>query len=74
MSQTVLEPSYGDSVTAKHQVTLDLLYRSYSAFGEDLALACSFGAEDVVLVDMVVKIQPKAKIFVLDTGRLHEET
>jgi phosphoadenosine phosphosulfate reductase len=39
-----------------------------------IALASSFGAEDVVLIDMIVEIDPKAKIFTLDTGRLNEET
>lgn len=37
-------------------------------------LASSFGAEDVVLIDMLVKLNPKARIFTLDTGRLNEET
>lgn len=38
-------------------------------------IAISFsGAEDVVLVDMAVKIRPDIKVFSLDTGRLHPET
>lgn len=38
-------------------------------------IAISFsGAEDVVLVDMAVRIDPKVKVFSLDTGRLHAET
>jgi phosphoadenosine phosphosulfate reductase len=38
-------------------------------------IAISFsGAEDVVLVDMAVKINPKVRVFSLDTGRLHPET
>lgn len=38
-------------------------------------LAISFsGAEDVVLVDMAVKIKPDVNVFSLDTGRLHAET
>jgi phosphoadenosine phosphosulfate reductase len=38
-------------------------------------IAISFsGAEDVVLVDMAVKINPKVNVFSLDTGRLHPET
>ena len=38
-------------------------------------LAISFsGAEDVVLVDMAVKIKPGVHVFSLDTGRLHPET
>ncbi len=39
-----------------------------------IALASSFGAEDVVLIDMVAKVAPQIKIFTLDTGRLNEET
>ncbi len=39
------------------------------------AIAVSFsGAEDVILVDMAVKINPEVDIFTLDTGRLHPET
>jgi phosphoadenosine phosphosulfate reductase len=41
---------------------------------ENIAFACSFGAEDVALVDMIVKIKPDAKIFYLDTDVLFEET
>ncbi|MBI1732721.1 MAG: phosphoadenylyl-sulfate reductase [Gammaproteobacteria bacterium] len=38
-------------------------------------IAISFsGAEDVVLIDMAVKIRPDVGIFSLDTGRLHAET
>jgi phosphoadenosine phosphosulfate reductase len=38
-------------------------------------LAISFsGAEDVVLIDMAVQINPEVKVFSLDTGRLHRET
>jgi phosphoadenosine phosphosulfate reductase len=43
-------------------------------FGDRVALACSLGAEDVALLDMLAKIRPGSRAFVLDTGRLHEET
>ncbi|MBI5559778.1 MAG: phosphoadenylyl-sulfate reductase [Deltaproteobacteria bacterium] len=43
-------------------------------FQPDVSLACSFGAEDVALVDMLVKVNPKARIFYLDTGLLFKET
>ena len=39
-----------------------------------VALSSSFGAEDMVLIDMIMKIDPKARIFTLDTGRLPQET
>jgi len=38
-------------------------------------IAISFsGAEDVVLIDMAVKLKKDVKVFSLDTGRLHPET
>ena len=39
-----------------------------------LTLASSLGAEDQVLTHMLLAIEPRARIFVLDTGRLHQET
>jgi phosphoadenosine phosphosulfate reductase len=36
--------------------------------------ACSFGAEDMVLLDAIAKHARKIGIFTLDTGRLPEET
>ena len=32
------------------------------------------GAEDVVLVDLISRLNKKTKIFTLDTGRLNQET
>lgn len=50
-------------------------------FQNKIALASSFSAEDVVLIDMLVKIHSKLKIkgfkpriFIIDTGRLPQET
>lgn len=43
-------------------------------YKEKIALATSFGAEDQVLTDLLLKQNPKGKIFTLDTGRLAEET
>jgi len=39
-----------------------------------IALSSSMGAEDQVLSDMVMRIDPEVKIFTLDTGRLFYET
>ncbi len=41
---------------------------------KDFSLACSFGAEDVALVDMLVKVKPDARVFYLDTDLLFKET
>lgn len=43
-------------------------------FPEGLALASSFGAEDVVLIDILHTLGAKVPVFTLDTGRLNEET
>ena len=43
-------------------------------FDDRLVFANSFGAEDVVIVDLLSKVAPKTKIITLDTGRLPEET
>ncbi|HXG35888.1 MAG TPA: phosphoadenylyl-sulfate reductase, partial [Dehalococcoidia bacterium] len=34
----------------------------------------SFGAEDVVVIDMISRVAPGLRVFTLDTGRLHDET
>src|SRR5262249_7067718 len=40
-----------------------------------LALSCSFGnAEGLVLLDMMHRIEPTSRVYVLDTGRLHQPT
>ncbi|MDF0667574.1 MAG: phosphoadenylyl-sulfate reductase [Nitrospira sp.] len=41
---------------------------------EKIVLACSFGAEDVVLVDLVHRINPSVPLFYLDTDFLFPET
>jgi len=44
------------------------------AFGQEIKMASSFGAEDVVVIDMIAKVAPAIRVFTLDTGRLHDET
>lgn len=51
-----------------------LLRWADSRFGPRVALASSFGAEDVVLVDLWCRVASRPRIFTLDTGRLPEET
>ena len=54
---------------------MEVLKWAINAYAPKIALASSFGAEDVILIDMMVKInKEKAKIFTLDTGRLNQET
>src|ERR1700722_15356428 len=39
-----------------------------------LALACSFQKEEAVLIDMLMKLEPSARVFTIDTGALFPET
>jgi phosphoadenosine phosphosulfate reductase len=53
----------------------EIILEAVDRFGEDrLALAASWQKETAVLVDMVRKHAPGARIFTLDTGALFEET
>ena len=45
-----------------------------STFGSDIKFANSFGAEDVVVMDLLNKHGAGIRVFTLDTGRLNDET
>src|SRR3989304_249104 len=52
----------------------EVLRWALERFHPNISLAASFGAEDVALIDMLVKLNPEARVFCLETGRLHQET
>ena len=52
----------------------ELVQWAMDKYGLKAGLACSFGMEDMVLIDMISKLKSPITIFTLDTGRLHEET
>lgn len=52
----------------------DLLIYLVRTYGSKLKMASSLGAEDQVLSHMLLAIDRQASIFVLDTGRLPQET
>src|SRR5687767_11967429 len=53
----------------------EVLKWALDTFGTKIALASSFGAEDVVIIDMMANLDKnKANVFTLDTGRLNQET
>lgn len=53
----------------------EILTWSLKNFRARIALSCSFGApEGLVLLDMMHRIDPAARVFVIDTGRLPQET
>ena len=53
----------------------ELLSWGIKNFAPRIALSCSFGApEGMVLLDMMHRIDPASRVFVLDTGRLPQAT
>lgn len=62
-----------ESVTTKRAQVLQLLQSASNEFSA-IAFANSYGAEDMVLTDIIMKEQLPIEIFSLDTGRLPAET
>lgn len=57
------------------RTTAEILTWAIKNFHPRLALSCSFGnPEGMVLLDMMHRIEPAARVFVLDTGRMRQET
>jgi phosphoadenosine phosphosulfate reductase len=52
----------------------EVLAWAEARFGAAAAIAASFGAEDVVLIDLAARHAPSLRVFTLDTGRLPPET
>ncbi|WP_455245416.1 phosphoadenylyl-sulfate reductase [Petrachloros mirabilis] len=64
--------AWGDSFETKQPQ--EVLAAAIERYADKIVLACSFGAEDVVLVDMVHRIDPTVPLFYLDTDFLFPET
>lgn len=54
--------------------SLEVLKWAYQAYGDDIVYACSFGAEGMVLIDMIYKVKKEAAIVFLDTDFHFKET
>ncbi|MBI3604281.1 MAG: phosphoadenylyl-sulfate reductase, partial [Nitrospirae bacterium] len=52
----------------------DVLAYALEHYASRIVLACSFGAEDVALVDMIHRLNPQTPLFYLDTDFLFPET
>ena len=70
MSATTLQlPPDVDALSAE-----DVLRFVLEQFPGRVALACSFQKEETVLLDMLFALEPKARVFALDTRYLFPET
>jgi phosphoadenosine phosphosulfate reductase len=64
-----------DSGQAEAMSPQELLTWAHKTFSPKIALSCSFGApEGLALLDMMHRIDPASRVFVLDTGRLPQAT
>lgn len=52
----------------------EILQWAWDNFGKDAVFTSSFGAEDMVIIDMMSKRGIGVPVATIDTGRLHEET
>jgi len=64
--------AWGESLEATQPQ--EVLTAALNRYAPKIVLACSFGAEDVVLVDMIHRIDPSIPLFYLDTDFLFPET
>ncbi|WP_429874184.1 phosphoadenylyl-sulfate reductase [Fictibacillus sp. NRS-1165] len=54
--------------------SLDIIKWAYETFKDELVYACSFGAEGMVILDLISKVRPDAKVIFLDTNVHFKET
>ena len=63
-----------DDLNSRIKTTEEALQWVSDNIHPNVAKASSFGAEDAVVMDIMLKINPKFRFFTLDTGRLPQET
>ena len=79
MTETVQENFSAEAIQELNQrfegrSPQEVLTYALERFFPKVVLACSFGAEDMVLWDMMHRINPRASLFYLDTDFLFPET
>jgi len=58
----------------EQETAQDIITWAVETFGPGLAVGTSFGASGLVLIDLVLRVQPDADIFYIDTGFFFPET
>lgn len=58
----------------KSKDAIDVLKWAYETFAEKIVYSCSFGAEGIVLIDLISKVKQDARIVFLDTELHFQET
>ncbi|MBF7016090.1 phosphoadenylyl-sulfate reductase [Staphylococcus durrellii] len=52
----------------------EVLKWAYDSYGDNIIYSCSFGAEGMILIDLISQVRPDAKIVFLDTDLHFQET
>lgn len=61
-------------VKAESWTAQELLHWSFRTFGNSVEMASGFGVEGMVLIDIATRINPKLRVFTIDTDFLFPET
>ena len=63
-----------ENVQRRFKDSLDVLKWAYHEYGDEIVYACSFGAEGIVLIDLISKVKKDARVVFLDTDLHFDET
>jgi phosphoadenosine phosphosulfate reductase len=62
------------SIIENHRDYMSILKWAFQEYQDEIVYACSFGAEGIVLIDLIYKVNKTAKIYFLDTDLHFRET
>ncbi|GGB31500.1 phosphoadenylyl-sulfate reductase [Virgibacillus dakarensis] len=78
MEEKLTYDNWNDQVQAKLNARLkdfmDVIKWAFQVYEDKILYSCSFGAEGIVLIDLIAKVNPCATIVFLDTGLHFPET
>jgi phosphoadenosine phosphosulfate reductase len=63
-----------EEINAQLTDFMDVIKWAYHTYQDNILYSCSFGAEGIVLIDLISKVNPNAKIVFLDTDLHFKET
>ena len=62
------------TILENHRDYMSILKWAFQEYKDEIVYACSFGAEGIVLIDLINKVNKTAKIYFLDTDLHFRET
>ena len=63
-----------DFTELEKKTSKEILRWAGEQFGKEVGFSSSFSPEDVIIIDILARLNSPVKIFTLDTGRLNDET